>query len=66
MKRTARIALAPALLIGGATLAMAQNDYPPARWNADFYYNYRPYYATFYYYPSAPTYRYMGLGSRRH
>jgi hypothetical protein len=43
MKRIARIALAAALLMGGAVFAMAQNGpatggYPPARWNPNLYY----------------------------
>jgi hypothetical protein len=47
MTRTARISLAAALLLGGATMAMAQNGpatggYPPARWNPNLsgYYGY--------------------------
>jgi hypothetical protein len=67
MKRTVRIAFATALLVGGATLAVAQNGQPtggyqPARWNPNLYYGYynyyyaQPYYAPFYnlaphYYP---------------
>ncbi len=60
MTRSARIALA-ALLVGGTTMAMAQNGpatggYPAARWNPNLYgyrYGYYPrYYA---YYPSYPT-----------
>jgi hypothetical protein len=56
MTRFARIGLAAALLLGGATFAIAPNamaqngpptgGYPPARWNPNFgYYNYyaRPY-----------------------
>jgi hypothetical protein len=48
MTRTARIGLAAALLLGGATIAMAQNGpptggYPPARWNPNFY-GYHGYY----------------------
>ena len=47
MTRSARIGLAAALLLGGATIATAQNGpptggYPPARWNPNFY----GYYAT--------------------
>jgi hypothetical protein len=59
MTRSARIGLAAALLVGGATMAMAQNGpptggYPPARWNPNFYghYGYPRYYA---YYPVYPT-----------
>jgi hypothetical protein len=49
MTRSARIGLAAALLLGGATVAMAQNGpatggYPPARWNPNFY-GYYGYYA---------------------
>jgi hypothetical protein len=60
MTRSARIGLTAALLVGGATIAMAQNGpptggYPPARWNPNFYghsgYHHR-YYA---YYPVYPT-----------
>jgi hypothetical protein len=47
MTRTARISLAAALLLGGATMAMAQNGPatggdPPARWNPNLsgYYGY--------------------------
>src|SRR5215470_8614668 len=71
MKRSARIGLAAALLVGGATIAMAQNGpatggYPPARWNPNFYghygYSYYPrYYGPHYYgyypdYPAVPGY----------
>lgn len=50
MKRTAQIALATALLVGGATLATAQNgpptqEYLPARWNSNLYDNYYNSYA---------------------
>jgi hypothetical protein len=50
MKRTARIGFATALLMGGATLAVAQNGpptggYQPVRWNPNLYYNYSNYYA---------------------
>jgi hypothetical protein len=74
MKRTARIALATALLIGGGTLATAQSGppYPEARWRPNLYYSYYTYYAgpcngRFYNlaphyfpgdYPGAPAYRY--------
>jgi hypothetical protein len=42
MTRSARIGLAAALLLGGATIATAQNGpptggYPPARWNPNLY-----------------------------
>jgi hypothetical protein len=42
MTRTARIGFAAVLLLGGATIAMAQNGpptggYPPARWNPNLY-----------------------------
>jgi hypothetical protein len=42
MTRSARIGLAAALLVGGATIATAQNGpptggYPPARWNPNLY-----------------------------
>jgi Protein of unknown function (DUF1236) len=45
MTRSARIGLAMALLLGGTTIAMAQNGpptggYPPARWNSNFYSHY--------------------------
>jgi hypothetical protein len=74
MKRTARIALATALLMSGATLARAQNG-PPAGaywWKPVLYYDYYNYYgppcygrfynlAPHYFpgdYPGAPAYRY--------
>jgi hypothetical protein len=49
MKRTAQIALATALLIGGATLATAQggpptSGYLPARWKPNLYSNHYDYY----------------------
>jgi hypothetical protein len=65
MTKTAGIGLAAALLLGGATIAMAQNGpatggYPPARWNPNLYgysgyhgyYNYyaRPYYGRYHHY----------------
>jgi hypothetical protein len=62
MTKSVRIGLAAALLLGGATFAMAQNGpatggYPPARWNPNLYgyhgyYNYyaRPYYRHHHYY----------------
>ena len=70
MTRTARISLAAALLLGGATMAMAQNGpatggYPPARWNPNFYghygysysYSYYPrYYGYYPVYPAVPGY----------
>jgi hypothetical protein len=42
MTKSTRIALAAALLVGGATIATAQNGpptggYPPARWNPNLY-----------------------------
>ena len=42
MRRTARIGFATALLMGGATLAVAQNGpptgaYQPVRWNPNLY-----------------------------
>ena len=55
MTRLARIGLAAALLLGGATFAMAQNGpptggYPPARWNPNLYgYYHHPYYHHRYY-----------------
>jgi hypothetical protein len=62
MTRSAQIGLAAALLLGGATFAMAQNGpatggYPPARWNPNLsrypgYYGYHRYYN---YYPGYPT-----------
>ncbi len=64
MKRTAPIALATALLIGGVALATAQNGPPAER-----YYNYAgPCHGRFYNlapyywpgdYPGAPAYRYL-------
>jgi hypothetical protein len=51
----ARIGLAAALLLGGATFAIAQNGpatggYPPARWNPNLYgYYHYPYYHHRYY-----------------
>jgi hypothetical protein len=66
MTRLAQIGLAAALLLGGATFAMAQNGpptggYPPARWNPNFYGHYgyphrNAYYPRYYaYYPVYPT-----------
>ena len=70
MTRTARIGLAAALLLGGATMAMAQNGpatggYPPARWNPNLYgdpgyygypHRHYAYYPRYYaYYPVYPT-----------
>jgi hypothetical protein len=67
MTRSARIGLAAALLLGGATIATAQNGpptggYPPARWNPNFYGHYGyphrhyAYYPRYYaYYPVYPT-----------
>jgi hypothetical protein len=74
MTRSARIGLAAALLLGGATVAMAQSGpatggYPPAAKNPNLYgyYGYYPRYAPYYYrtpyyvlgYP-VPHYGYMG------
>jgi hypothetical protein len=67
MTRSARIGLAVALLVGEATMAMAQNGpptggYPPARWNPNFYGHYayphrHAYYSRYYaYYPVYPVY----------
>lgn len=62
MTRSARIGLAMALLLGGTTIAMAQNGpptggYPAARWNPNFYGHYGYFhYARYYgYYPVYPT-----------
>jgi hypothetical protein len=55
MRTLARIGLAAAVLLGGATFAMAQNGpatggYPPARWNPNLYgYYHHPYYHHRYY-----------------
>ena len=57
MQRTARIGLAAALLLGGATIAMAQNGpltggYPPATKNPNLYGYYGGYHHRYYaYYP---------------
>ncbi len=72
MKRTAQIALATALFMGGATIAMAQNGPPNARWRPNYYYAYYNYagpchgrvynLAPYYWpgdYPGAPAYRYL-------
>jgi hypothetical protein len=60
MTRSARIGLTAALLMGGATIAMAQNGpptggYPPARWNPNFYGHYGHYHRYYAYYPVYPT-----------
>jgi hypothetical protein len=61
MTRSARIGLAAALLLGGATMAMAQNGpptggYPPARWNPNLYRQYG-YYPRYYpHYPAVAGY----------
>ena len=61
MTRSARIGLAAALLLGGATMAMAQNGpptggYPPARWNPNLYGQYG-YYPRYYpHYPAVAGY----------
>jgi hypothetical protein len=57
MTRLARIGLAAALLLGGATFAMAQNGpptggYPPARWNPNLYgYGYHHRHYGYYHHP---------------
>ena len=56
MRRTARIGLAAVLLLGGATITMAQNGpatggYPPARWNPNFYGHYGSPHRHYAYYP---------------
>ena len=56
MTRTARIGLAAVLLLGGATITMAQNGpatggYPPARWNPNFYGHYGSPHRHYAYYP---------------
>src|SRR5215467_12616584 len=58
--RTARIGLAAALLLGGATMAIAQNGpptggYPPARWNPNLYGYYAYPHRHYAYYPVYPT-----------
>ena len=61
MIRSPRIGLAAALLVGGATIAMAQNGpltggYPPATKNPNLYGYYGGYHHRYYaYYPSYPT-----------
>jgi hypothetical protein len=60
MTRSARIGLTTALLVGGATIAMAQNGpptggYPPARWNPNFYGHYGYHHRYYAYYPVYPT-----------
>ena len=62
MTRSARIGLAAALLVGGATIATAQNGpptggYPPARWNPNLYgYHHRHYGHHHRYYAYYPRY----------
>jgi hypothetical protein len=64
MTRSAQIGLAAALLLGGATFAMAQNGpptggYPAARWNPNLYgqYGYYPrYYGLYPHYPAVAGY----------
>jgi hypothetical protein len=64
MTRSAQIGLAAALLLGGATFAMAQNGpptggYPAARWNPNLYgqYAYYPrYYGLYPHYPAVAGY----------
>jgi hypothetical protein len=69
MTSLARIGLAAALLLGGATVAVAQNGpatggYPPARWNPNLYgYYHHPYYHHRYYgyhHHHHPYHRYHG------
>ena len=61
MTRSAQIGLAAALLLGGATFAMAQNGpptggYPAARWNPNLYHQYG-YYPRYYpHYPAVAGY----------
>lgn len=53
MIKLARIGLAAALLLGGATFAAAQPTrwgYPPAPWNSNLYYGHYNNYARPYYY----------------
>jgi hypothetical protein len=66
MTRSARIGLATALLLGGTTIAMAQNGpptggYPPPRWNPNLYgyygYHHRHYGYHHRYYAYYPRYR---------
>jgi hypothetical protein len=65
MTRSARVGLAAALLLGGATFAMAQNGpatggYPPARWNPNLYgYGYHHHYYGYHH-------RYYGYHHRHH
>jgi hypothetical protein len=65
MTRSARIGLAAALLLGGATFAMAQNGpatggYPPARWNPNLSYGYHNYYYAQPRYALGPPYYVLG------
>ena len=67
MTRLTRIGLAAALLLGGATIAVAQNGpptggYPAARWNPNLYgYYHHPYYHHRYYgHYHHPYHRYHG------
>jgi hypothetical protein len=65
MTRSARIGLAAALLMGGATFAMAQNGpatggYPPARWNPNLGYGYYNYYYAQPRYALGPPYYVLG------
>jgi hypothetical protein len=60
MTRSARIGLAAAFLVAGATMATAQNGpptggYPPARWNPNLYGHYGYYPRYYSYYPVYPT-----------
>jgi hypothetical protein len=59
MTKSTRIALAAALLVGGATIATAQNGpptggYPPARWNPNLYGYYGYHHRYYAYYPVYP------------
>ncbi len=65
MTRSARIGLAAALLVGGATFAMAQNGpatggYPPARWNPNLSYRYYNYHYAQPRYALGPPYYVLG------
>jgi hypothetical protein len=59
MTKSTRIALAAASLVGGATIATAQNGpptggYPPARWNPNLYGYYGCHHRYYAYYPVYP------------
>ena len=75
MKRSARIGLAAALLVGGATITMAQNGpltggYPPATKNPNLYryyaYYHHPYYHHRYYSDHHPCYHHRYHGYYHH